>query len=315
MEENIFFGTGLTCFVSDLDIVSGTDWWNKIKKELKSSSIGIVCITKENLSAPWLYYESGAMIARGITVIPLLINCSNESLNGTPLTKNQSIDFYNLPQFIKMIKDIDRILGLGKINNQIDEKLKEYYEQIKKDLSNTLKLLKDLRIFNIEYTYPRNIKFLNVDTIYISVPMASISETEYEELRKNLFLLKDILNKIGFKEIICPMLTIDNKSNFDGQTRAIKTNFTNMKKVDSMIVIYPRKLPSSVLVELGYGLALCKRMVIFYGEELPYIVEKAGENIEHIKTYKYNKLIQINQIVKSDGMALFEVDEDKTRSD
>ena len=55
LEKGIFDGTGLECFVSDVDISCGDDWWNKIKKELKSCKLGIVCITKENLKAPWIF--------------------------------------------------------------------------------------------------------------------------------------------------------------------------------------------------------------------------------------------------------------------
>ena len=68
LENTIFKDTGLECFVSDVDISSGDDWWNKIKTELKKCKLGIACITKENLRAPWIYFESGAMIARPCTI-------------------------------------------------------------------------------------------------------------------------------------------------------------------------------------------------------------------------------------------------------
>lgn len=56
-ENKIFAGTGLTCFVSDVDIASGTDWWDKIKGELKTCRLGILCITKENIRAPWIFLK------------------------------------------------------------------------------------------------------------------------------------------------------------------------------------------------------------------------------------------------------------------
>ena len=54
LEQGVFSGSGLECFVSDVDISSGDDWWNRIKTELKKCKLGIVCITKENLRAPWI---------------------------------------------------------------------------------------------------------------------------------------------------------------------------------------------------------------------------------------------------------------------
>ena len=37
LENNIFKDTGLECFVSDVDISSGDDWWEIIKTELTNS--------------------------------------------------------------------------------------------------------------------------------------------------------------------------------------------------------------------------------------------------------------------------------------
>ena len=70
LETEMFKGAELNCFVSDVDIASGTDWWKKIKNELKASKVGIVCITKENMKAPWIYFEAGAMVTRNIPTIP-----------------------------------------------------------------------------------------------------------------------------------------------------------------------------------------------------------------------------------------------------
>lgn len=41
-----------------------------------------------------------------------------------------------------------------------------------------------------------------------------------------------------------------------------------MKQSDSMLIIYPRNVPSSSLVENGYGIALTKKIVIFHKEKI-----------------------------------------------
>jgi hypothetical protein len=78
-----------------------------------------------------------------------------------------------------------------------------------------------------------------------------------------------------------------------------------MKQVDSMIIIYPESQPSSVLVEMGYALALSKKTVIFHKCTLPYILQEAGMNIGHIKTYRYNDFDEIHKKIVSNGMDLF----------
>src|SRR5690606_36300357 len=63
-------------WISTRGIGSGELWFPAINKELAETSIGIVCLTKENLNAPWILFEAGAL-AKGLTsnrVITLLID-------------------------------------------------------------------------------------------------------------------------------------------------------------------------------------------------------------------------------------------------
>ena len=107
LETKVFATEKIRCFVSNQDIASGADWRNRIHSEIKSCKIGIICITKENVKAPWIYYEAGAMVAQGVSeIIPLLISCSLDALRDTPLQSNQAIDFYDFQRFVKMICDI-----------------------------------------------------------------------------------------------------------------------------------------------------------------------------------------------------------------
>ncbi len=48
-------------WISTKNIDSGSVWFNKIRTELKDTSTGIVCLTKENLKQPWLLFEAGAL--------------------------------------------------------------------------------------------------------------------------------------------------------------------------------------------------------------------------------------------------------------
>ena len=48
-------------YVSSEDIDKGARWSTDIAKELENSTFGILCVTKENLEAPWLSFEAGAL--------------------------------------------------------------------------------------------------------------------------------------------------------------------------------------------------------------------------------------------------------------
>lgn len=307
LEKKVFVTTDLECFVSTVDIASGDDWWNKIKKELKQCKQGILCVTKENIKAPWIFFEAGAMVARDVPTIPLLFDCNTNALEGSPIKGKQCIDFYDLAQFLKMINDINDCMTLLPLEKaQLDSIAKEAYEDIKRTLAPTLLQLKRTKLFSEKYVYPNHITTVQNNTLYISAPMSSIDDVSYSELRENLLYLKELLVDIGFLDIYCPLFQKVSSKSFDGKTKAIKENFAKMKQVDCMIIIYPQNVPSSILVEIGYGLSLCKKIVIFYRDKLPYILEEAGETINHVKTYKYDNFEEIKKLVEINGIDIFD---------
>lgn len=118
--EKIFAKEKIKCFTSDQDIASGADWWNKIHSELKACKISIICITKENIKAPWIYYEAGAMVAQGVQkIIPLFINCSLDALKGTPLHTKQAVDFYDFQKIKKWCVTLEKKWDIRKERKKI----------------------------------------------------------------------------------------------------------------------------------------------------------------------------------------------------
>jgi hypothetical protein len=53
-------------WMSSKDIDRGALWFTEITDQLANTSIGIVCITKENRNKPWILFEAGAL-AKGLT--------------------------------------------------------------------------------------------------------------------------------------------------------------------------------------------------------------------------------------------------------
>src|SRR6185295_17387373 len=48
-------------WVSDRDIQAGRRWRGDLAEELRETNFGIICVTKDNQSAPWILFESGAL--------------------------------------------------------------------------------------------------------------------------------------------------------------------------------------------------------------------------------------------------------------
>lgn len=197
LEQKVFVGNSLCCFVSDQNISSGTEWWNTVKTSLKSCKLGIICITKSNAIAPWIHYEAGAMVAHNIPVIPLLFHCDFATLSATPLNHNQAVQFYDEKKFLKMLCDIyDQLKYTGMSHEQIKCIGKDAYKCLKDELSAVFSRLKNTRVFNIKYVYPKTVNVIQKNTIYMSAPMSCLKNVnEYNELRSFLAKLKDTLGK------------------------------------------------------------------------------------------------------------------------
>jgi hypothetical protein len=51
----------LDVFVSSQDIGKGKRWRSEIDAHLGGSSFGIICLSRDNLDAPWIHFEAGAL--------------------------------------------------------------------------------------------------------------------------------------------------------------------------------------------------------------------------------------------------------------
>ena len=78
-------------WISRSDINAGERWADQVAKELEVSNFGILCITKENISSPWMLFEAGALAKslQGSRVIPLLLDLEFSDITG-PLTQFQA---------------------------------------------------------------------------------------------------------------------------------------------------------------------------------------------------------------------------------
>ena len=75
-------------WMSSKDIDRGTLWFSEISDQLQNTSIGIICLTKDNLEKPWILFEAGAL-AKGLKntrVCTFLIDLEPNDV-GTPLSQ------------------------------------------------------------------------------------------------------------------------------------------------------------------------------------------------------------------------------------
>ncbi|MCP2272308.1 TIR domain-containing protein [Actinokineospora diospyrosa] len=94
-------------YLSSEDIDKGARWSSDISAELADCNFGIVCVTKDNLAAPWLNFEAGALskFVETSRVSPFLFGVERKEVTG-PLLQFQST-VYERDDVRKLINSIN----------------------------------------------------------------------------------------------------------------------------------------------------------------------------------------------------------------
>lgn len=95
-------------FFSAEDIDKGTRWSQGIARELESTSVGLFCVTRENLDSRWLNFEAGAiskLLSSG-RVMPFLFRLKKSEVQW-PLADFQ-MTIYEREDLWKLVSSINR---------------------------------------------------------------------------------------------------------------------------------------------------------------------------------------------------------------
>jgi hypothetical protein len=79
-------------FMSSRDIAKGARWNAEIAQKLEICGFGILCLTPDNLVAPWVLFEAGALskMVQAASVVPLLTGGMKKSDISFPLAQFQA---------------------------------------------------------------------------------------------------------------------------------------------------------------------------------------------------------------------------------
>lgn len=123
-------------YVSSEDIDKGARWSTDIAKELEDSTFGILCVTKENLEAPWLSFEAGALskTMEKSFVTPFLFDIKRSEVQG-PILQFQSTIF-NKNDIKKMVQTLNKACGDSGISEQrLNKSFDVWYPTLEKELT------------------------------------------------------------------------------------------------------------------------------------------------------------------------------------
>ena len=121
-------------WVSEEDISSGARWNEEIRKELAKTNFGIICLTAENLTAPWINFEAGAIaktLLEDSFVCPYGLS-SKDILPG-PLTQFQSRENTKEDTF-KLIETINELTEESLPSEQLNQTFERWWPDLEKKL-------------------------------------------------------------------------------------------------------------------------------------------------------------------------------------
>ncbi len=98
----------LNVFMSKHDIESGARWGSELSRELDETSFGVLCLTEENLSSPWLQFEAGALVKHAESrACGILIGTLGVAEITGPLSQFQHRRFDH-DEILHLLKDINK---------------------------------------------------------------------------------------------------------------------------------------------------------------------------------------------------------------
>ena len=143
-------------WMSTDDIQKGERWNAELSKSLGSHAIGIICVTPENSTEPWLTFEAGALsrsVEKG-KVMPLLLGMSPDEIEGPlkqfQITKLEKKDIFRL---LRSLNDDPK--------NRIDEDvLKDSFNKYWSEFQDSMKTIAYQSISGDQATVTRMIRAL-----------------------------------------------------------------------------------------------------------------------------------------------------------
>ena len=108
------------------DIEKGSRWSAEIAKELEGSDMGVMVLTRENLSSPWIMFEAGALSKQldKSKICPILFGVENTDLVG-PVVQFQATSFTK-KDMKKLVKSMNNACGdESKLDGQVLDKVFE----------------------------------------------------------------------------------------------------------------------------------------------------------------------------------------------
>ena len=247
-------------YVSSEDIDKGARWSTDIAKELEDSTFGILCVTRDNLNAPWLSFEAGALskTMEKSFVTPFLFDINRSEVQG-PILQFQST-IIEKDDIKRLLKTLNKACGEASIP---DERLDKSFDVWYPTLETGLTQLKN------EVAHPAD-----EDNEDDSVHSSEMLEEILELSRDNQKLLKNPDSKISddIKQMTTILQKISDRDAFQRDRQRRSRRYIPDLINEIMRFVNP-KTPYGFLMGLS-----------FLRDDFPWIYDMGKELTDILKT-------------------------------
>lgn len=129
----------LNPYFTPRDIDKGQRWSNEIAEKLEKSQFGLIFVTKENVDAPWVLFEAGALSKNiGLSkVCPVLLDLKPTDISG-PLVQFQTSSFEKT-EIRKLLGSINDALAGESLNEKtLDKVFEKWWPELESSVNNAL---------------------------------------------------------------------------------------------------------------------------------------------------------------------------------
>ena len=125
-------------YFSQKDIELGVRWANNLEKSLEENNFGLIFVTENNIDAPWINFEAGALSKNlKSKLVPIMCKSNISLLNNGPLNQFQSSKTIDKKSIKKLILEINKA-NEGELRLP-DELVEKSFEKWWEDLDTELK--------------------------------------------------------------------------------------------------------------------------------------------------------------------------------
>lgn len=146
-------------YMSEKDIKLGERWGKSIEENLRSNDFGLVFVTPENINAPWINFEAGALSkSLQSRLVSILYSAEVTILNNGPLKQFQSSKEVSKESIKQLILDINEFAEDSECLKleRVETAFEKWWEDLENNLNKTPENTEDK-----EQKNPSNEEMLN----------------------------------------------------------------------------------------------------------------------------------------------------------